>query len=279
MNSSNQTIKPVRPTLGVVIRFKNSAATLPAVIAALRNQTVQPDMIVAVNNESTDNSVELLRAGGARIVDWTKPYHHSRVLNFALEQCPTDLVLVLSSHTVLCSPTAIEQMHAAMADPQTACASSKWDDDVFYSDAIDWAELERKGLKFGSIYSNSMGVLRRALWLETRFDESLVTMEDYAWTLTQVKRGYKCRRLDFGFSYQRGGRARDFTFALTTFQLAAKHGLTVAWLGVRGTIKQLAGIAFRRLTGRERAGDPEATSLRQRLIAWSSWRFVRLNHE
>jgi len=35
------------------------------------------------------------------VVHWAAPYHHSKVLNFALAHCPAERVLVLSSHTVL----------------------------------------------------------------------------------------------------------------------------------------------------------------------------------
>jgi len=263
------------PTLGVVIRFKNSAATLPAVLAALRRQTVQPDLILGVDNQGTDSSAELLRAAGAKIIDWPRPYHHPRVLNFALCHCPTDLVLVLSSHTVLQSPDTIERLVAAMADPQTACASGKWDDDPFYSNAIDWHELKTKGLKFGSIYSNSMGILRRSLWEEVPFDEAMPTMEDGAWALEQVKRGFICRRLDFPFGYMRGGRPRDFVFAVTTFQLAARHRLRVAWLGVVGTLHKLFAALVRGPSRSVGGGDREVAILSRRLAAWSAWRFVR----
>lgn len=260
---------PARPTLGLVIRFKNSAATLPAVLDAVRGQTVQPDLIVGVNNESTDNSPALLVAAGAKIVDWTQPYSHPRVMNFAARNCPADLVLVLSSHTLLRSPDAIARLAAAMADPRVACASGKWDTDSFYSDAVDWAELKAKGLKFCSIYSNSMGIFRRSLWEQVPFDESVISMEDSAWAVEQVHRGYICRRLDFGFEYLRRGRSREFAFAVATFKLAGRHGLRGAWLGVAGTLRGLLPALARGADGRQ-----EAKVLMQRLVAWCAWRFI-----
>ena len=266
---------PARASLGVVIRFKNGAATLPVVLAALRRQTVQPALILGVDNLSTDVSGELLRAAGGIVINWTQAYHHPRVLNFALRHCPTDLVMVLSSHTVLESPETMEQLMAAMADPRTACASAKWDDDPFYSDAIDWRELQTKGLKFCSIHSNSMGILRRSLWEQVPFDESLPTMEDGAWALEQIKRGYLCRRLKFPFTYKRGGSTRDYVFAVLTFQLAARHGLAVTWLGVLTTLRKLARAASEGLAGHTTLGAEEINTLRQRLIAWATWRFVR----
>lgn len=279
MNTSPPPNSGSGPSLGIIIRFKNSARTLPAVLAALRRQTLQPDRIVGVNNASTDRSPELLRAAGAQVVEWTQPYHHSRVLNFAVTHCPTDLVLVLSSHTVLESPDALETLVAALADPQTACASAKWDDDAFYSDVIAWPELRSKGLKFCAIYSNSMGLFRRSLWETIPFDESLPTMEDSAWALEQLQRGHRCRRLNLPFHYQRGGRAREYIFALITFQLAARHGLRVTWLGVLPTVRRLLADTLRRTLGRPVVGVDETPSLRRRLAAWMSWRFVHPSTE
>lgn len=267
-----------RPTLGVVIRFKNSTATLPAVLEALRRQTLQPDLILGVNNQSADGSADLLRAAGAKVIEWTERYSHPRVLNFALRHCPTDLVLVLSSHTVLRSSDAIAKLVAALSDPRTACASGKWDDDPFYSDAIDRAELLSRGLKFGSIYTNSMGMLRRSLWEQTPFDETLPTMEDSAWALEQVRNGHICRRVTFDFSYGRSGKERFFVFALLTFKLAARHHLRVAWLGPRQTLARLvAGLSKGLRTWLRPAEDNRELRLhRERLWAWMTWRWRSL---
>lgn len=236
----------LRPTVGVLIRFGDSAATLPHVLEALKQQTLQPDRILGIDSGSQDGSCGLLQGAGAAVLAWTKPYRHSEVLNTGLHQLDTDLVLVLSSHTVLKSPETIARMVEAMADPSAACVSLKWDADPYYSDNIDWKELQAKGLRFGSIYSNSMGMLRRSCWLAIPFDESLPTAEDYAWAVAQLRAGYRCHRLELEFSYQRSGTTREGAFAGVTFRLAHRHGLQVKWLGVAGTIKHLAGAVLGR---------------------------------
>lgn len=229
----------ISPTIGVLIRFANSETTLPQVLGALKCQTIQPHRILGIASNSTDRSRGLMHAAGAEVLDWPERYEHSRVLNFGLRHLTTDLVLVLSSHTVLESPDTLAEMIECFRDHRTACVSLKWDDDSFYSDAISWRELQTKGLRFGSIYSNSMGMIRRALWEPLPFDESLPTAEDYAWTLEQLKRGHICRRLALPFSYQRSGNNRDREFADVVFRFAKEHQLRVAWLGVAGAIKEM----------------------------------------
>lgn len=227
---------PARPSIGVLIRFANSAKTLPEVLAALQAQTVRPDVILGVDSGSQDGSWQLIEAAGGRVVRWEQAYEHSKVLNFGLRHLETDLVLVLSSHTVLEEAETLARMVATMKDLRTACVSLKWDADPFYSEAITWQELKAKGLKFGSIYSNSMGMIRRELWQRMPFDESLDTAEDYAWAVAQLEKGHVCHRLPLPFRYQRSGHHRDFEFARMVFQLARRHRLKVAWLGVRATL-------------------------------------------
>jgi len=224
-------------TLGILIRFANSAATLPDVLAALQAQTLQPDVILGVDSGSSDGSDKLIRNAGGQVVTWSHRYEHSKVLNFCVKHLQTDLVLVLSSHTVIEDPETLSRMVEAMRDPHTACVSLKWDADPFYSDAIDWRELSAKGLKFGSIYSNSMGMIRRSLWERHAFDETLDTSEDYAWAIHQLNLGHICRRLPLHFRYRRSGHNRDYEFAQIVFHLARKHRLKVTWLGLRATFK------------------------------------------
>lgn len=258
-----------RPTIGVLIRFKNSASTLPRVLQRLQAQTIQPLFILGVDTGSTDGSAALIEQAGGRVIAWTEPYDHARVLNYGLKNIHTDLVLVLSSHTTLDEDNAVGRMLEAFADPRVACVSAKWDEDPFYSDSITWEELRAKGLKFGSIYSNSMGMIRRSAWEAVPFDETLITAEDYGWAIEQLRRGHICRRLKLRFGYERSGHDRTYDFARLVFLFARRYHLRVAWLGVRGSIQQLlATLLFHR-----RESSPPALHY-DRLKAWAQMRFT-----
>lgn len=248
-------------TVDVLIRFKNSSATLPRVIGHLKNQTYPPTRIIGVDTGSDDGSADIIRAAGGEVFPWNAPYSHPKVLNFGLGHCQSDLVIVLSSHTVLLSPDTIERMVAIMEDPRMACTSAKWDDDPYYSDAISWDEIRGKGLKVGSIYSNSMGMLRRACWQVTPFDETLEGSEDYAWAISQLRLGHLCGRMDFPFDYLRSSTDRHYELAHSAFLIARKNGLRAAWLGARSTFQNLIKAIL--------TGDKAAKALHgERLKAW-----------
>lgn len=71
------------------------------------------------------------------------------------------------------SPDTLAHMVAALNDPALVCVSLKWNDDPFFSDAISSTELQQKGLRFGSFFSNSMSMLRCSLWESLPLDETL----------------------------------------------------------------------------------------------------------
>jgi glycosyltransferase involved in cell wall biosynthesis len=58
----------VRRTLTVVIPVKDDAEPLRRCLSALGRQTVPPDHIIVVDNNSTDDSVAVAREAGARVV-------------------------------------------------------------------------------------------------------------------------------------------------------------------------------------------------------------------
>lgn len=252
-----------RPTVGVLIRFANSAGTLPQVLEALRAQTVPPDQILGVASACSDRSRQILESAGARVIEWTVPYHHSRVLNHGLRHLRTDLVLVLSSHTVLGAPTVLADLVAAFSDPRVCAASVKWDNDPYYSDAVTWDELQVKGLRFGSIYTNSLGMIRRTSWEETLFDESITTSEDYAWAIDRLRRGEVCRRLALPFSHLRHGAPRHREFADIVFQFSRRYDLPVTWLGPRSSLSFLARSLWNRRPAHEWRPALD------RLLAWA----------
>jgi len=257
-------------TLGVVMRYCNSAATLPRVLEALAAQTRQPVVIVGLDNGSTDGSRTMLERCGARIVNWTKPYHVSQVLNCGLDACATDLVVVLSSHSVLTETDTFARYEAAFVNPLVAAVSHRYLGVERYSDEIDIAQVRRLGLGRGSFYSNSVGCLRRRFWEESPFDERLgFSAEDYDWALTQLEHGRLVKLLNFTHEHNRG-TAPPGIFLKTSRDVRAvanKHGLPMAKWGAGGDLYEPihALYWFARCLGR----DPAARRNLRNQLDWA----------
>jgi len=268
--------EPAHVVVEIVIRFKNSATTLPGVLESLASQSFRDYRIIGVDTGSTDGSVDLIRKAGGRVIHWEKPYSHPGALNFGIELCTAPLVLALSSHTAFEAPDVLGQLVAAFDDPAVACVSGKWDEDPFYSDVVDWPELQAKGLKLGSIYSNSMGMIRREWWIAAPFDETIEYAEDYAWAVDQLSRGRKCMRLTFPFRYERAKHGRSYFVSLAVFTIAKRHGVKVAWLGPRQTAQKIASLWLKRLMASSaEAKELLTVELGEHLGKFKAWQHSR----
>lgn len=259
-----------------LIRYKDSAKTLPDVLTGLKKQRQPVDCILAVDTGSRDGSTRILEDAGAQIVRWEEPYHHSKVLNFGLSRCATPYVLLLSSHTVMNEDSTVKRLYQSLDDPDVAACSICWDDDTYYSNAIDQAEITEKGVKFGSIYTNSLGLIRRARWVDYPFEESINGVEDYEWALHQIQAGHSVTRIKADISYQRSAHNRVFRATARVFYIANRHGLAVKWFGRKATTVEL----LRHLVGKLQ-GEPEAVETfdhhARRLGGSLFWRFTNLN--
>lgn len=109
-------------TVSVVIPVRDDGAHLRACLRALAAQTVAADEIVVVDNASTDDSADIARAAGARVV-----FCGERGIPAAAatgyDAAVGDLVLRLDADS-LPAPTWIASLVDALADPDVDAATS-----------------------------------------------------------------------------------------------------------------------------------------------------------
>lgn len=205
------------------------------VLLSLKRQSIQPATVLGIDNNSSDGSRDLMRAFGAEILDWPGQYHHSKVLNYGMSHCRTDAVLVLSSHSQLESPHTLKALVDALQDPDTVAASLPYSGDSSDAtpDRVVWPYLVRHGLPYGSIYTNSCGLLRRSAWLEHPFNEAVNIAEDYVWALWHVARGKSVNRVRLPYNYLRRGTTRYFSCVRVVCALASAYGLSFTEASVR----------------------------------------------
>ncbi len=267
---------PKRPSVAVVMRFKNHCATMRPTLAALTAQTHPPDQIIGVDTGSSDGSRELLLSHGARIVDWTQPYHVARTINAGVAACTTDLVLVLSAHSVLDDRETIARYVAAFADPACAGVSLRppgYTRDL--PDAITWSTVQERGLTYCSIYSNSHGMVRKSLWDEMPFDECFgCAGEDYCWALEQLRRGHHVVMLPIAYSYLKRDRRLHADFLYAVLTIGSRFRLPMGWLGVKRTTLALAWAIIRVVVslGLSRQSRDDLAEHVGHMRGWWRWR-------
>lgn len=264
-------------TISALVRFRDDADTLPAVLAALRAQKRVPDELIGVDTGSRDDSTALVRGAGGQIVPWEHRYEPAAVLNAGLAACQGELVLICSSHTVLQDPGTVADLAACFEDPEVVAASLAWDDKPDPGTRIDAEALRRAGLRFGSYYSNSMGMLRRSAWERRPFVTGWPhAAEDYRWVVEEVLDGGVVHRLRRPFGWLRNDKPWPETYrvACMVFSVASRSRVPLHWKGVRGSL----GALRRALGGVLRSAGRDARSRRDvvvhsaRIVARWTWR-------
>jgi glycosyltransferase involved in cell wall biosynthesis len=92
----------------VLIRTLNSERTLPVTLRLLENQTRRPMQYVVVDSGSIDKTLNLLPAGCLIHRFVGKQFNYAEALNQGIAYATAEYVLIISSHTTLENPQAIE---------------------------------------------------------------------------------------------------------------------------------------------------------------------------
>src|SRR5258706_3261125 len=85
------------PRVSIVLPTRNGAATLPDLLAALaRQRTSVPLEIVAVDSESTDGTIEILRPRVDQLISIpAATFDHGLTRNLGIERASGELVVLL----------------------------------------------------------------------------------------------------------------------------------------------------------------------------------------
>jgi rhamnosyltransferase len=203
------------PRASVVIPVKDGAAHLPALLPALRAQEVEGGLeIVAVDSGSTDGSVEILQAAGARVFRIpAAEFDHGETRNrlarearapfvvfLTQDALPTDahfvqrLVEALESDPRLAGAFA-RQVPRPQADPLTRrdlgvwIASSTKAQRTFVPDVAAFDALSPFDRYWLSVFDNVASAVRRETLLAYPFARTRFG-EDVEWGLRMLRSGF-----------------------------------------------------------------------------------------
>lgn len=202
MNSSPSPLK-----ISIVIRCRNEANSLRKVLAALSAQRCDFNWeVVLVDNESEDDTRKIAEEFGARIVSISRQeFTYGRAINFGVNAARGELVMLLSAHAMPIGSYFLNAAVAPFDDPQVAAARcllvtsprqlQTWyqPKDIQYASAEEQGQAETGREWLGQYPTAGCCVLRRSVWEEIRYDESLEANEDKHWASRVLARGYKIR--------------------------------------------------------------------------------------
>lgn len=179
--------------VSVVIRNRNESQYLRLTLEALKRQEYPDIEILLVDNNSTDNSVALAIEFGVKVFPIDN-FTYGRALNKGISHATGEIIVILSAHSVPVGHHFISECVRPFSNPKVAAArctyagkradDCRWINPELLSYPIEYSEASAKGpLASGC-------AIRRSVWEQIPFDETVPAAEEKIWAMEVMKRGH-----------------------------------------------------------------------------------------
>ena len=183
--------------ISVIIRCLNEGRHLPNLLDCIARQTLKPFEVIVVDSGSTDNSVEISRSKGARVVHiQPEQFSFGRSLNLGARNASGDVLIIVSAHTYPLSDTWLELLVKPFGDPAVALTyggqhgyeRSKFSEGQIFK---QWFPEESSRDQGHPFCNNANAAVRRTVWMTMPYDEEIPALEDIHWAKRATERGFK----------------------------------------------------------------------------------------
>lgn len=181
----------------VVIRAYNEEKHIGRLLEGIRQQTVRDVEIILVDSGSTDKTVPIAESFGVRVVRIpSEEFTFGRSLNFGLGETTREFVVIASAHVYPVYPDWLESILRPFEDDRVALTYGKQrgpDFAKFSEQQVlhQWFPDVSKPNQETAFCNNANAAIRRSLWEESPYDETLTGLEDLAWAKQAKEKGYK----------------------------------------------------------------------------------------
>jgi 2-desacetyl-2-hydroxyethyl bacteriochlorophyllide A dehydrogenase len=184
------------PRASIIIRTFNEERHLPALLESLGSQSFRDYEIVVVDSGSVDRTRELATPWADKLLhidshDFTFGYS----LNVGIQASSSPFAVIISAHTLPTDENWLEALVRPLEDEPTAMTYGR---QLGWQNFSEGRDLDRT---FGSkprvekpprfFAHNGNSAIRKDLWEEHPFDESLPGLEDIEWAKHWMLKGYQ----------------------------------------------------------------------------------------
>ena len=171
----------------IVIRAHNEGDHIERLMIGIGAQTAPPHEVILVDSGSTDETVAIARAYGARVVELEKAeFTFGRALNRGCAAASGDACVFASGHVYPVSTTWLEKLVEPFRDERVALSygrqmgneTNKFSEHQLFA---QWFPTQSACPQSGDFCNNANCAIRRSIWETLPYDESLTGLEDLAW--------------------------------------------------------------------------------------------------
>jgi len=180
----------------VVIRAYNEEQHIGRLLEGISHQTLMDVEVILVDSGSIDATASIAKHYGAKIVHINpQEFTFGRSLNLGLAAATRDRIAITSAHVYPVYPDWLERLLEPFKDPQVALTYGKQRGDVYskfseHQIFARWYSNQSESRQTHPFCNNANAAIRRAVWEQHPYNETLTGLEDLAWAKEVLAAGY-----------------------------------------------------------------------------------------
>ncbi len=184
------------PRCSIIIRAYNEAEHIGQLLTGIMAQTVKDVQIILVDSGSSDDTVKVAKHFPVEVVAIRpEDFTFGRSLNAGFAQARGEYVVMASAHVYPVYPDWLELLLAPFKDEKVAlvygkqrgASSTQFSEHQIFKHWYPESSTSRQTTPF---CNNANAAIRRSLWQEHPYDETLPGLEDLAWGKWAQEKGY-----------------------------------------------------------------------------------------
>jgi rhamnosyltransferase len=180
----------------IVIRAYNEEKHIGRLLEGIKQQTIKDVDVILVDSGSTDSTVTIAESHGAQIVRIpSAEFTFGRSLNHGIKAAKRELIVIASAHVYPVYPDWLETLLSPFQNEKVALTYGKQrgpefskfsEQQIFHQWYPDTSNLKQDT----AFCNNANAAIRKRLWLQNPYDETLTGLEDLAWAKWAKEQGY-----------------------------------------------------------------------------------------
>ena len=190
-------MKKSTPLVSLVIRTKNEERWISSCLDAVFKQSYKNFEVIIVDNESVDKTVEIAKQYHIKKITSISNYLPGKALNQGINHSQGKYVVCLSAHCIPVGSEWLDTLVKAIEEDDLYAGVYGRQEPMSISSPSDKRDLllvfglDRKLQQKDSFFHNANSILRRDLWEEIPFNDTITNIEDRIWAQEMLKGGYK----------------------------------------------------------------------------------------
>jgi rhamnosyltransferase len=180
----------------IVIRAYNEDKHIGRLLEGIGYQTLKDVEVILVDSGSTDSTVSIAESFGTKVVNIRpEEFTFGRSLNYGIKEAKCEFIVIVSAHVYPVYPDWLETLLRPFQDDNVALTYGKQRGPEFakYSEQQifhQWYPDVSKPKQSTAFCNNANAAIRKSLWVQNPYDETLTGLEDLAWAKWAKEQGH-----------------------------------------------------------------------------------------